>query len=475
MTENFEKVKFVLDKYKINNYWRFSPKYYDAYIEKTCIDYLYENSEAFNNSKYAATRSFGKHTFFLLMGVLVSIFKNTLRYNLHHANTDVKIIAMPFCGRYVWFKRLPQLLEEPIRVVYHPIFHYDFYNINKKSYVVSDNMEPEFYGFGWFDLLRSLFYLLISYRKLSKCSSELDKIFDVHTGKFSRIFIFPLIYGGFMNRFIDSIKDKRKKIWLFDYDNDYKYIIFNDVIHKKRKTDVTIHIQHGSFWGFNPWYCNPVCDYSLCCSNREKRMIERFNCFHSKICVLGAPLQTFDDNILLSKVDSKYDIVCLLTDVYGKQGELQKKTLERLKNSDYKIRIRYRPASKKVDKEYLRTCVEGMEESNGVSLTEDVMMAKMIVCFSEDAMYTAIKQNKPIVYIRDNEIIRNFDLSSQSLFFIMSDGNNLDELNLDYMITKRHECDYSNDICIHNNFGLFKLEDIQERLNSIVSKVYRNL
>ena len=61
LNDNFAIVKDVIDKYQINKYWNLSPKYYNAYINKICGDYLYENDIAFKNSKFIGIKSFYPH------------------------------------------------------------------------------------------------------------------------------------------------------------------------------------------------------------------------------------------------------------------------------------------------------------------------------------------------------------------------------------------------------------------------------
>ena len=472
MNEHFSEVKGILDRYQINKFWNLSPKYYDAYINKICGDYLYENSEAFKNSRYSWIDSFFWHTVIILLGAFVSIIKSYKFIKTPVAiNKEAQIIACPFCGRFVWFKYLPRLIKAPVRIVYHPLFHYDYYKLNAESYD-SNLTNPEFYRFNVLDILKTLYLLITSFYRLEHCSRELDGLFQIYTGKFSRIFVFPVLYGGFAKSFIkQNILDEKRKIWIFDYDYDYKYIVFNNIIHQLRKNDITIHLQHGSFVTFNPAYCNPVCDYSLCCSKREEKIIMEANMFDSKIKILGAPLQTFDDFIEnKEEIEKQWDILCLLTDADSLEYSPMKMVLQKLDTKRYKIRVRYRPASKERDKNLLESYVEGMEESVGKSLLEDVLMSKLVICFSEDALYTAIRANNPTVYIR-NENIDNYDLSDIPSFFFIVNADNISSVPISDLISKYHECHYEKDSFVLNNFGYFRLEDIGRQLNSFLSQI----
>jgi hypothetical protein len=331
---------------------------------------------------------------------------------------------------------------------------------------------PEFYQFTFRDIFYSLFLIIRYYRRLSRCAKELDDIYGIYTGKFSRIFIFPILYGGFVRRFIeDHIKSNDGLVWLFDYDYDYKYIIFNNLIHELRKNDVTVHIQHGSFVTYNPAYCNPVCDYSLCCSHREKEVIDHFNAFDSKIEILGAPLQTFDDVPKDDKSEKQWDVLLLLAATDGIELEPMKKVLQFFHNSTYKCKVRFRPASKSTDRLKLCSYLNGMDESEGTTLYEDVSMSKIVVSFSDDALYTAIRNNNPIIYLRNIDIRKNYEMTGRSAFFYIINDSELSSVPVSELILRYRECNYDSDSFVLNNFGYFNINEISNRLNSLLSKL----
>lgn len=471
LNEGFSDVKNILDKYQINKFWFLSPKYYEAYIHKICGEYQYENDVAFKNSRFIGIKSFFWQSVTILLGALLSWIKSVnIITNDKIANNGIRIIACPFCWRYVWFKRLPQLIERPMRVVYHPLFHYDYYKKNVEAYD-RRYVAPEFYRFGLKDIFGAFYTIIISYNKVQKCSKELSNYFRSYNGKFAKIFVTPILYGGFMKRFIIENKfDDNRRIWLFDYDYQYKYIVFNNIIHRMRKNDITVQIQHGSFISFCGSFCNPISDYSLCCSLREKNLIEQSNVFHSKPYILGAPLQTFDD-VNKKKLDIKYDILILLTISDDRYYCSMKNILLNKDIQKYKIKVRYRPTSKKRDMKALSPYTTKMEISENTTLLDDVLMSKMVICFSEDALYTAIRYNKPIIYIRDIDIEKNYDMSAKSRFFQIINSQDFSEADLDFMIKHRKECDYTNDNSVIYNFGYFQLDDIQTRLNCFIKEI----
>lgn len=473
LNEHFSEVKEVLNKYHVNDsLWNFSSKYYDAYVHKICGDYLYEGSAAYKNSRFSWIKNFFLHSLFIILGAIVSKLKSLwILKPQGDVNQKARVLACPFCWRYVWFKRLPEMIHEPIRIIYYPLFHYDYYKKNLDAYD-RKLATPEFYQFAFCDIIYSFYLIIRYYNRLRHCAKELDDIFGIYKGNFSRIFLFPFLYGGFIKRFIEKNRfGSERKVWLFDYDYDYKYIIFNNMIHRLRKDDVTIQIQHGSFVTDEPGFCNPVCDYSMCCSPREKKEIERNNAFRSNIRVYGAPLQTFDDYQEIANVEKKWDILFLLTACDGLDFETMKTILQFMNNYSYKMKVRYRPTSQIEDARLMHSFVEGMMISSGTSLFDDVLMSKVIICFSEDALYMAIRNNIPTIYVRDIDVDKYYDMTDKSEFFYIVNANVFQSIDIDRMLAHYDECNYNNDAFIVNNFGYVKLGDVSNNINMHISEI----
>lgn len=471
MNDRFEEVITILYKYNINRFWKMTPKYLQAYTNRICGDYLYDNSIAYKNSKFSWVSSFFLHSILIIFGSFISVLKGRIKFKTVPIK-ESKIIVLPFCWRFVWFSRLPELIEEELRIVYHPFFHFDYYKKNLDGYN-TNKVAPEFYCFDIKSILKSLYLLIFSYRRLKKCSKEMDNLFGIYTGKFSRIFFFPILYGEFMKHFLErKINTCNRITWIFDYDYDYKYIVFNNIIHQLRENDITIHIQHGSFVTESPDFCNPVCDYSLCCSVREKIVIENNNYFKSQIRVLGAPLQSFEDYRQISKTKESFDLLVLLTATDEKwKIDPQIKILQLIDVVKYKVMIRYRPKSKQFDRESLGPYTTHMFESNGTSLLDDVLSAKIVICFSEDALYTAIRCNRPIVYVRNIDIDKYYLFSEKSYFFNIVKDTEYLNVDIDELIVSRNQCFYESDKFIYNNFGFIQLKEVKQQLNVILDEI----
>lgn len=256
-----------------------------------------------------------------------------------------------------------------------------------------------------------------------------------------------------------------------DFCFELKYITFNDVIHKQRPQDKTIHLQHGSFFTYQPAYCNPCCDISLCCSPREKDIIDQNNKYKSRIEYLGAPLQSFIDKSNIDKVESSFDILFLMTDTYSAENKMLQTIF--LKGFDflrYKVLVRYRPASRIDDETYLSPFIGGATVSNGTTLTDDVKSAKTIVSFSEDALYIGLRYNKRIVVIcsEDPKETYNFDNSTSNIIITnhLSISKSLD---WDAFIEGAEECDYNTDNFALYNFGINNFEQLRIRFKEILT------
>ena len=314
--------------------------------------------------------------------------------------------------------------------------------------------------------------MLADSHQLRKCSKELDRYFNSNTCKLPGIVIVSVLYRQSMTRLLKRmVTSQTSKIWLMDFCFELKYITFNDVIHKQRPQDKTIHLQHGSFFTYQPAYCNPCCDISLCCSPREKDIIDQNNKYKSRIEYLGAPLQSFIDKSNADKVESSFDILFLMTDTYSAENKMLQTIF--LKGFDflrYKVLVRYRPASRIDDETYLSPFIGGATVSNGTTLTDDVKSAKTIVSFSEDALYIGLRYNKRIVVIcsEDPKETYNFDNSTSNIIITnhLSISKSLD---WDAFIEGAEECDYNTDNFALYNFGINNFEQLRIRFKEILT------
>lgn len=470
-----ERVRSILDRYKINEFWNFSECYYSAYIDKICGDYLYENDIIYKNSRFGNLSFFGLHAVIILGGAFLSMLR-CLKYKNRSFTTEkeIDIIAFPFCHYYIRFKRLPQILAKPFRIVSHPQFHVDYLDKHYK-YFKSKNILLEVFSFRWKDIATSLKLLVQNYRKLKRCSEELNSLFGIHDGKFPKIFFFVLLYRGFMEDFISNqIKSKNPHVWIFDYDFDYKYIVFNDIIHKMCPSDKTIHLMHGTFVSdtVDNVYLNPCCDYTLCSSEREKFIIEKYNKYDSIIKPLGAPLQSFNDDCVAGSITQSYDILLLLTSTHTEDiTKLQKEILHQIPMQKYRVKSRYRPVSRIFDEPVLSGCLDGTVISENSSLLEDVLSAKIVISFSEDAIYECIRNNRPVIYCKAIDYKQYYSTQYESPYLKIANDSNFGEIELSLMIKEADKCNYRGDKFVIYNFGYFFLDDIKYRMDNILKEI----
>lgn len=203
----------------------------------------------------------------------------------------------------------------------------------------------------------------------------------------------------------------------------------------------------------------------MCCSPREKDIIDQNNKYKSRIEYLGAPLQSFIDKSNADKVESSFDILFLMTDTYSAEIKMLQTIF--LKGFDFlrhKVLVRYRPASRIDDETYLSPFIGGATVSNGTTLTDDVKSAKTIVSFSEDALYIGLRYNKRIVVIcsEDPKETYNFDNSTSNII-ITNHPSVSKSLDWDAFIGGAEECDYNTDNFALYNFGINNFEQLRIR------------
>ena len=186
-----------------------------------------------------------------------------------------------------------------------------------------------------------------------------------------------ILYQVYMKEFLDTISvNKNKIIWFFDFDKDYKYIAFNSEIKKTRQDDITVHIQHGLFWGNDLCYVSPNVDYIFCCNNRERNIILTTISDPKRVLVTGAPFQAFD-NIYDEKVENestKYDYLVLLSSSFdNKVFKIQCEILSYFKSQEsFSYIVRLRPMSRDNDIEKFDSFLDNNCITSNTTLSETI-------------------------------------------------------------------------------------------------------
>ena len=453
-------VRSLIDKYRLNEkYFHLDEKYLSSYVDRIVYEYRVMDTLTFVTSKWSRVSSYFLKVFIILGGAFLSVIKSqNIKKSIVLVNTsfDSDIIALPFADNVMRMKRLRDLCDMDIDICYHPHFHFqslqkqiDYYNSRSESVYLD--------YFRLSDTISLAVKMLANSHQLRKCSKELDHYFNSNTCKLPGIVIVSVLYRQSMTRLLKRmVTSQTSKIWLMDFCFELKYITFNDVIHKQRPQDKTIH---RSFFTYQPAYCNPCCDISLCCSPREKDIIDQNNKYKSRIEYLGAPLQSFIDKSNADKVESSFDILFLMTDTYSAEIKMLQTIF--LKGFDFlrhKVLVRYRPF------------IGGATVSNGTTLTDDVKSAKTIVSFSEDALYIGLRYNKRIVVIcsEDPKETYNFDNSTSNII-ITNHPSVSKSLDWDAFIGGAEECDYNTDNFALYNFGINNFEQLRIRFKEILT------
>lgn len=468
-------VNFVIDtlkKYHINDLLGINNEYLDVYSRRINKEYNSLKSEIWKNSKFEGISIICLKIFIILGGCLLSIIK-CFWYKkriLYKSNIKSPIVALAFADRYVRFKYLNRLTETPIHIVYPPIFHYKTLALHINEFN-KQKIPLDIHCFSLKGILKVGYYVISNYANMKKCSRDIDEYYNCKSNRFINILMISILYKDYIDRLLK--KWNYKIVWLFDYDFDYKYIVYNSEIHKQKISDLTVHIQHGAFYGYNDAYCNPISDYSLCCSPREKAIIDENNKYKSTIISLGASLQSFDDTFKdIKVVGSKFDVTILLTDIDSKTMlDLMIVLLETIRSYPIATKVRYRPASKSIDKKILEPYTKGMTESNGTTLREDIMNSKSIISFSADAVYDCLRSNKKILYVAPDK--SDYDFSHGSSDFIrITDVNHFTKDDIEFLVRDEDmNCDYMSDNFVHYNFGSVTFAEVKNNFRLLIDRI----
>lgn len=477
MMDDSHYIKTLFEKYNIDSiFLKLDNKYETTLIDRIVYDYRVMDKQGFVTSKWDTLSSFFIKVIVILGGALISSIKTIKIRRLvknTHSHFNSTIIALPFGDHIVRFKRLRKLISHDVDMYYHPLFHF---NSMIRHIDVYNSSEEQLYldRFRVKDIFHVFVLILIHYKSVSKCSLELDAYFESKTCKLPGVIIFGILYSLTFTRFIEKLDSPEKtRIWLLDYDFDYKYAIFNNVIHRLRPSDKTVHIQHGSFVGYSAPYCNPSSDYSLCCSPREKDIINNYNKHLSHIDFLGAPLQSFIDDSDLN-VPIEFDILILLSSTYDSAlKNLQIDFLSKFNFKNFRVKVRYRPASKIDDEKELGQYCADAVISEGDTLLADVYSSKTIISFSLDALYPCLRHNKRIVVLEKDNAESDFDCSLKSDNILLFHDSNI-ALNFDWkgFVDNYSDCDYSKDQFVLYNFGINNFDMLSERFNNFLISIW---
>lgn len=319
-------------------------------------------------------------------------------------DNSIKFVFVSAFDHVFRSKQLYQVAEESsFNVLYLPGL--DLASIKRHMSNSYQRNNAVFERFSLRDLFR--FILIIASRfkllyKLAKCG---DLTIENKRFLFKIIFQF-LLLDAFSKSFIKKLNVTTSTKWLFDYDRGYMLPL---IMRLQQRGTHTYHLQHGIMQQPNKFYIPCVCNYAICCSERERKHYINSGMKSDTVFVLGAPLQSINFYNIQNEIGNKkskidYDIIVLLTDtsnelVYSLQKELLLE-LDALASS-YKILCRYRPASMKKDAVKLEKWTCSFTISELPSLTEDIHRAKMVVSFSFDAVFEAIVKSKALVLVVD--------------------------------------------------------------------------
>lgn len=387
----------------------FDESFYSGFLDALEIDVQYSNHKNLrkkaHHSKYFLLNAFLIFNYLLISNIVYSFFQIIFYRNSKRLLEKSDNIFIPFPDKkYIRFKLIPQIFPDDHLLLYPPTFsfkstylHLKYFQRNKSNIIAS--------SFGFFTPFRFIYKSIKVLKDIRRINKKLTKAEISFYNDYLQIpILVSLSYKIYFERIMSKIPNNgKKKNWFFDFDKDYKYLSFNYVIKTNRKYDNTIHIQHGLFWNEDLCFVKPNTDFIFCCSKREKILIEKTVDNPDRAIVVGAPLQTFSNEVIIDSFQTnriKKKILILLTIcVHKEEIELQKGVIQHLQELGESLKIRFRPASKIQDERIITPILNDRSEiSIDASLSQDIMDARFVISFSEDSLLECFRLSKTIYF-----------------------------------------------------------------------------
>jgi hypothetical protein len=477
MSEMSQKLKNILNKYDILKDVKITNKAIPAFVDSMLLDLKYEEHNVrkipFMNSSYFIK------LFIVFLGVLNSniLYFFKIRNKIKFDFSSVKYIFLPFSDiDFIRFQNIPNIITKDYAIIYPPAFHINGV-VKHLSFFCNKGIRVLTPSFGIKNAILLIYYSTKSISKIKRISNEIEREISVKAkNSFQLGFILSILYRNYMEFFLDDLSkvNKHKIIWFFDFDKDYKYIAFNSEIKNTRNDDLTVHLQHGLFWGNDLCYVSPNADYLFCCNNRERDIVLESISEPHRVLVTGAPLQSFEKTITKNSitVPNKYNYVVLLSSCFDeKVFQIQSQVLNYLRNkADVNYSVRLRPMSKESDITKLGDILDKNCITFGNSISQDIDNATTVISFSEDSLLECFRKNKPTFYGNpfDLKFIERNKISKMP-FNVFSDIS--DFINLISSKKKSTQFDFKKDDFIKDNFGELDFEKMKQNFLLNIDKI----
>jgi hypothetical protein len=457
----------------------FDESFISGFIDTVVIDFQYSSHKNLRKKAHH-TRNFLLNVFLIFIYLLISnfvyfffklIFNRGSKYFVEKSGN----IFIPFPDKkYIRFKLIPQILIDDYVLLYPPTFsvkstyfHLTYFHRNKSNFMLS--------SFGFYTPFRFLYIAL----KVRKCLKRMHQNFTKsEISYFNNYLQIPILvafaYKLYFQQVIDRLSNvKEKKNWFFDFDKDYKYLAFNYVIKNMRKSDNTVHIQHGLFWNDDLCFIKPTTDYIFCCSKREKLLIEQSIDNPNRAIVVGAPLQSFSTHVNSDRISKreKKILVILTVCVYKEVIELQKSVIKYLQDIGESLIIRYRPASRIEDEKVISPIIGRKSNvSRDNTLLQNLLESDLVISFSEDSLLECFRLNKLIYFgstINPNFLSANLDKEKPFYSFLsINDFKNIfKNQNIDENFS------WNGNSFVVDNFGSISIDVVSDNYRKAIETI----
>lgn len=470
------KVEQASNRYGIPEILGLKGKFLKKYIEDV-IDTNVDgrNSGVFPREGYYRYSSFLVKSLLYFIVTIITIFreKKYVKMVKYPAKSFNKFVYVAGAYKIVKAQKIREILPET-SVYYFPISNLSFIGNHIQSFndkdipLIIDTFKAK-------HILKTFKIFVTNYRTLKLFSRSVDEIYGTDYNDVIVVLLKTIYFVNHYNDYVQLLTQDRH-IWLLEFHSGMEMLALQNALKEKRPHDVTVHMQHGTMLEHTyPEFHHPVTDYDIVCGEREVRILSDLNKYDSKLIGIGCPLQSLG-YIKESPVELiQYDVLVLLTATnFTSTLDYQVKVLKKLSEmKNVKVRLRYRPASKKADQRNLESYTVGMTTSEGTSLDEDISRSNVVISFSADAMYSCFRQGRRmILVVLDKSIEDEFNkcnIDSANLR-IMTE-NAFEPSILEQMIANRDMVDYTKDSYVKYNFGSIDTVSYKKQIKAFLDSI----
>lgn len=267
---------------------------------------------------------------------------------------------------------------------------------------------------------------------------------------------------------------------IFIFQNDFSGLLLCLVDYYKKKSKITVHIQHGYYVNTDFEYSPLLSDYMLCCSAREKEIQIQKKVNSERLITYGAPYQILVDidKIKHKEQKIKYDVLVLGDNGSDWKQERDFRFLHPLKDLvNIKLLVRAHPKNTDINRMKWNSITDYQVNSNFKQrgLVQDISESTIIISFSVDALISCLTIYKKVIYCANITGNKAFEFLNELPNVSVVENNEQLETAIHYMrnlnLQPFDKVAYKE--FLQKNFGYYDIKIIHLNFYNSLQSIYR--